>query len=84
MFKKNCLVLKHFSFAYQLHKPEDETYSEFWVDFNTGSQRITLFCNQENPDLQVRVCDIYLYIRKFYQKNPNFGWSQSTLIYSGE
>lgn len=31
----------------QLHKPEDETYTDFWVDFNCGSKRMTLFCDQD-------------------------------------
>ena len=32
---------------FSLEKPNDENYTEFWVDFNGGSERMTLFCNQE-------------------------------------
>ena len=42
-------------FCIQLHKPEDECYTDFWVDLNTGSKRLTLFCNQELSDSQVSV-----------------------------
>ena len=31
---------------YEIRKPPDPDY-EFWVDFNLGSRRITLFCAQE-------------------------------------
>lgn len=37
----------------QLEKPEDESYVEFWVDFNAGSERVSLFCNQVPVDSQV-------------------------------
>ncbi|XP_064607406.1 uncharacterized protein LOC135471907 isoform X3 [Liolophura sinensis] len=36
----------------ELKKPEDPNNAEFWVDFNTGSSRITLFCEQELCDSQ--------------------------------
>ncbi|CAH1774264.1 unnamed protein product, partial [Owenia fusiformis] len=36
----------------QLEKPQDAKYSEFWVDFNCGSRRITIFCNQEPSESQ--------------------------------
>ncbi|XP_055886873.1 synaptonemal complex protein 2-like isoform X4 [Biomphalaria glabrata] len=28
----------------KIYKPSDEGYDEFWVDFNTGSKRIGIFC----------------------------------------
>ncbi|XP_050401725.2 synaptonemal complex protein 2 [Patella vulgata] len=31
-----------------LQKPSDQGYNEFWVDFNYGSQRITVFCEQDS------------------------------------
>ena len=33
-----------------LRKPEDAKYSDFWVDFNTVSHRITLFCEPDQTD----------------------------------
>ncbi|XP_062612315.1 synaptonemal complex protein 2-like [Saccostrea cucullata] len=32
----------------KLIKPNDDEYDHFWVDFNTGTKRITLFCEQIN------------------------------------
>ncbi|XP_053394904.1 synaptonemal complex protein 2-like [Mercenaria mercenaria] len=32
----------------QLRKPSDAGYEEFWVDFNIGSERLTLFCEQDS------------------------------------
>lgn len=32
---------------FQLNKPNDDDYNEFWVDFNYGTRRITLFCEQD-------------------------------------
>ncbi|KAK2176058.1 hypothetical protein NP493_685g00024 [Ridgeia piscesae] len=40
---------------YELVKPADTNYHEFWVDFNTGSKRISLFCNPETPLSQVNI-----------------------------
>ncbi|XP_071119320.1 synaptonemal complex protein 2-like [Haliotis cracherodii] len=31
----------------KLNKPNDDDYNEFWVDFNYGTRRITLFCEQD-------------------------------------
>ncbi|XP_067679241.1 synaptonemal complex protein 2-like [Haliotis asinina] len=31
----------------KLNKPNDDDYDEFWVDFNYGTRRITLFCEQD-------------------------------------
>ncbi|XP_060595985.1 synaptonemal complex protein 2-like [Ruditapes philippinarum] len=31
-----------------LKKPSDAGYEEFWVDFNIGSERLTLFCEQDS------------------------------------
>ncbi|KAK6179561.1 hypothetical protein SNE40_011890 [Patella caerulea] len=31
-----------------LQKPSDQGYNEFWVDFNYGSKRITIFCEQDS------------------------------------
>ena len=27
----------------QIYKPSDEDYDQFWIDFNTGSKRVSLF-----------------------------------------
>lgn len=33
----------------QLLRPDDLNYQDFWVDFNTASKRISLFCQQQQP-----------------------------------
>ncbi|KAL4237007.1 male genitalia morphogenesis [Mactra antiquata] len=38
----------------ELRKPSDDGYEEFWVDFNIGSKRITLFCEQSSLCSQKR------------------------------
>ena len=40
-------------FYFQLRKPSDTGYDQFWVDFNIGSQRMTLFCEQDSLLSQV-------------------------------
>ncbi|VDI69273.1 synaptonemal complex protein 2 [Mytilus galloprovincialis] len=32
----------------ELHKPDDPNYETFWVDFNAGSERLTVFCGSYN------------------------------------
>lgn len=53
-------IQKFYSFVFfQLVKPNDEEYEQFWVDFNTGTKRITLFCEQSSNS---EVCAIVLRI----------------------
>ena len=42
-----------FMVYFQLRKPSDTGYDQFWVDFNIGSQRMTLFCEQDSLLSQV-------------------------------
>ena len=44
---------------FRLEKPNDENYTEFWVDFNGGSERMTLFCNQE---AESQVSSLFFYL----------------------
>ena len=44
--------------VFQLHQPDDESYTDYWVDFNTSSQRVSLFCRQEPDDTQTEVISI--------------------------
>lgn len=45
----------------QLRKPSDPGYEEFWVDFNIGSERITLFCEQDSLLSQVVLLHTLIY-----------------------
>ncbi|XP_061175567.1 synaptonemal complex protein 2-like [Saccostrea echinata] len=36
----------------KLVKPNDDDYDHFWVDFNTGTKRITVFCEQINDSVK--------------------------------
>ncbi|KAL3869398.1 hypothetical protein ACJMK2_042083, partial [Sinanodonta woodiana] len=36
----------------QLRKPSDSGYDQFWVDFNVGSERISMFCEQDQSECQ--------------------------------
>ncbi|KAK3611511.1 hypothetical protein CHS0354_016442 [Potamilus streckersoni] len=36
----------------QLRKPSDSGYDQFWVDFNVGSERISVFCEQDKSECQ--------------------------------
>lgn len=38
---------------FQLRKPNDPGYDEFWADFNFGSNRLTIFCEECNATIQV-------------------------------
>ena len=54
---------------YEIRKPPDPDY-EFWVDFNLGSRRITLFCAQEPTEGEaVRISNatnqILIWAKKF-------------------
>ena len=39
---------------FQIYKPMDEGYDEFWIDFNIGSKRISIFCEPTLLSSQVR------------------------------
>jgi len=59
MYKKVIKIAKvlqingWFYHIFQLRKPSDPGYEEFWVDFNIGSERLTLFCEQDSLMSQV-------------------------------
>ncbi|XP_041358621.1 synaptonemal complex protein 2-like isoform X2 [Gigantopelta aegis] len=35
----------------KLTKPDDPGYDDFWVDFNFGSKRLTIFCEQDSSNV---------------------------------
>lgn len=64
----------------QLHKPKDDNYKEFWIDFNTTSKRISFYCSQivdnEDPqetdeDIWETVCILKDYVQEIFSNDDD-------------
>ena len=65
----SCFMLKlfHCLFFLQLEKPIDKEYDKFWIDFNTGGKRISIFCKSVSQVSAYILLTMFFFIYFFTQ-----------------